>query len=71
LAAAADGYERQQRLFQNIVNAITAVVHGCLLVAVIQGLLAGLALALRRALRRLGSPHRLRRAAAVGGTTLV
>ena len=36
-------YERQQRLFQNIVNAITAVVHGCLLVAVIQGLLAGLA----------------------------
>jgi predicted PurR-regulated permease PerM len=36
-------YERQQRLFQNIVNAITAVVHGCLLVAIIQGLLAGLA----------------------------
>jgi predicted PurR-regulated permease PerM len=36
-------YERQQRLFQNIVNAITAVVHGCLLVAMIQGLLAGLA----------------------------
>jgi predicted PurR-regulated permease PerM len=36
-------YERQQRLFQNIINAITAVVHGCLLVAMIQGLLAGLA----------------------------
>ena len=36
-------YEHQQRLFQNIVNAITAVVHGCLLVAIIQGLLAGLA----------------------------
>jgi predicted PurR-regulated permease PerM len=36
-------HERQERLFQNIVNAITAVVHGCLLVAMIQGLLAGLA----------------------------
>lgn len=35
--------EQQERLFQNIVNAITAVVHGCLLVAMIQGLLAGLA----------------------------
>ena len=36
-------HQRQERLFQNIVNAITAVVHGCLLVAMIQGLLAGLA----------------------------
>jgi len=35
--------EHQERLFQNIVNAVTAVVHGCLLVAMIQGLLAGLA----------------------------
>ena len=35
--------EHQELLFKNIVNAITAVVHGCLLVAVIQGLLAGLA----------------------------
>ena len=35
--------EHQERLFQTIVNAITAVVHGCLLVAMIQGLLAGLA----------------------------
>ena len=35
--------EHQERLFQNIANAVTAVVHGCLLVAMIQGLLAGLA----------------------------
>ncbi len=35
--------EHQERLFQNIVNAVTAVVHGCLLVAMIQGLLAGVA----------------------------
>lgn len=35
--------QRQERLFQNIVNAVTAVVHGCLLVAMVQGLLAGLA----------------------------
>jgi predicted PurR-regulated permease PerM len=35
--------EHQERLFQNIVNALTAVVHGCLVVAMIQGLLAGLA----------------------------
>ena len=35
--------EHQERLFQNIVNAVTAVVHGCLLVAMVQGLLAGLA----------------------------
>jgi predicted PurR-regulated permease PerM len=33
--------EHQERLFSNIVNAITAVVHGCLVVAIIQGLLAG------------------------------
>jgi predicted PurR-regulated permease PerM len=35
--------EHQERLFQNIINAVTAVVHGCLLVAMVQGLLAGLA----------------------------
>ncbi len=35
--------EHQERLFRNIVNAMTAVVHGCLVVAMIQGLLAGLA----------------------------
>ena len=35
--------EHQERLFTNIVNAVTAVVHGCLVVAMIQGLLAGLA----------------------------
>jgi len=35
--------EHQERLFQNIVNAVTAVVHGCLLVAMVQGFLAGLA----------------------------
>ncbi|HEX9453677.1 MAG TPA: AI-2E family transporter, partial [Candidatus Binatia bacterium] len=36
-------HEHQERLFQNIINAVTAVVHGCLLVAMVQGLLAGLA----------------------------
>jgi predicted PurR-regulated permease PerM len=35
--------ERQERLFTNIVNAVTAVVHGCLVVAMIQGVLSGLA----------------------------
>jgi predicted PurR-regulated permease PerM len=35
--------EHQDRLFTNIVNAVTAVVHGCLVVAMIQGFLAGLA----------------------------
>jgi predicted PurR-regulated permease PerM len=35
--------ERQERLFGNVVNATTAVVHGCLVVAIIQGLLAGIA----------------------------
>jgi predicted PurR-regulated permease PerM len=35
--------EHQERLFTNIVNAVTAVVHGCLVVAMIQGVLAGLA----------------------------
>jgi predicted PurR-regulated permease PerM len=35
--------QRQERLFANIVNATTAVVHGCLVVAIIQGLLAGIA----------------------------
>jgi predicted PurR-regulated permease PerM len=36
-------HEHQERLFQNIINSLTAVVHGCLAVALIQGLLAGLA----------------------------
>lgn len=36
-------HEHQERLFQNIINAVTAVVHGCLLVAMVQGLLAGVA----------------------------
>ncbi|HEU4342205.1 MAG TPA: AI-2E family transporter [Candidatus Binatia bacterium] len=35
--------EHQEHLFQNIVNSLFAVVHGCLVVAMIQGLLAGLA----------------------------
>lgn len=35
--------EHQEGLFQNIVNAVTAVVHRCLLVARVLGLLAGLA----------------------------
>jgi predicted PurR-regulated permease PerM len=35
--------EHQERLFTNIVNAVTAVVHGCLVVAMVQGFLAGLA----------------------------
>lgn len=35
--------EHQQRLFNNIVDAVTAVVHGALVVAMVQGLLAGLA----------------------------
>ena len=36
-------HEHQERLFQNIVNSLTAVVHGCLTVALIQGFLAGVA----------------------------
>ena len=35
--------EHQQRLFKNIIDAVLAVVHGSLLVAMVQGLLAGLA----------------------------
>lgn len=35
--------EHQQRLFQNIVDAVLAVVHGSLVVAMAQGLLAGFA----------------------------
>lgn len=35
--------ERQDRLFKNVVDAVIAVVHGALLVAMVQGLLAGLA----------------------------
>jgi predicted PurR-regulated permease PerM len=35
--------EHQERLFTRIVDAIVAVVHGCLVVAIIQGFLAGLA----------------------------
>ena len=36
-------HEHQERLFENIVNSLTAVVHGSLAVAMIQGLLAGIA----------------------------
>ena len=35
--------EHQQRLFKNIVDAVLAVVHGSFVVAMVQGLLAGLA----------------------------
>lgn len=35
--------EHQQRLFRNIVDAVLAVVHGSFVVAMVQGLLAGLA----------------------------
>lgn len=35
--------EHQQRLFKNIVDAVLAVIHGSLVVAMVQGLLAGLA----------------------------
>jgi len=35
--------EHQQRLFNNIVDAVLAVIHGSLVVAMVQGLLAGLA----------------------------
>jgi predicted PurR-regulated permease PerM len=36
-------HEHQERLFKNIVDALFAVVHGSLVVAMVQGLLAGLA----------------------------
>jgi predicted PurR-regulated permease PerM len=36
-------HEHQERLFKNIVDAVFAVVHGSLVVAMIQGLLAGVA----------------------------
>jgi len=35
--------EHRAHLFENIVNSVFAVIHGCLLTAMIQGLLAGLA----------------------------
>jgi predicted PurR-regulated permease PerM len=35
--------EHQERLLRNVVDAVTAVVHGTLVVATVQGLLAGLA----------------------------
>ncbi len=35
--------DHQERLFQNIVGSVYGVVHGCLVVAMLQGLLAGLA----------------------------
>jgi predicted PurR-regulated permease PerM len=35
--------QHRQHLFDNIVNSILAVIHGCLIVAMVQGLLAGLA----------------------------
>lgn len=65
--------EHQERLFTNIANAVTAVVHGCLVVAMIQGFLAGLAYWV------LGVPYALVWAVAtaffallpVGGSTIV
>ena len=36
-------HEHQERLFRNIVDSMSAVVHGSLVVAMVQGLLAGLA----------------------------
>jgi predicted PurR-regulated permease PerM len=65
--------EHQGRLFTNMVNAVTAVVHGCLVVAIIQGLLAGIAYWL------VGVPYSIVWGVAtaffallpVGGTTLV
>lgn len=36
-------HERQTHLFNNIVNSLYAVIHGCLVTATVQGLLAGLA----------------------------
>jgi predicted PurR-regulated permease PerM len=65
--------EHQERLFQNVVNALTAVVHGFLVVALIQGLLAGTAYWL------LGVPYSILWGTAtafaalfpIGGTTLV
>lgn len=35
--------QKQKHLFSNIVNSIIAVVHGCVITAMVQGLLAGLA----------------------------
>ena len=36
-------HEHQEHLFQNIVNALFAVIHGALITAMVQGLLAGIA----------------------------
>ena len=44
--------EHQERLFQNIANAVTAVAHGCLWVAMVQGFLAGAAFDLPACLTR-------------------
>ena len=65
--------ERQERLFRNIVDSLSAVVHGSLVVAMIQGFLAGLAYWI------LGVPYAVLWAVAtafaalvpVGGTTIV
>ena len=65
--------EHQERLFLNVVNALTAVVHGFLVVGMIQGFLAGLAYWV------LGVPYSVLWGVAtafaalmpVGGTTLV
>jgi predicted PurR-regulated permease PerM len=35
--------QKQERLFFNVVNSIIAVIHGCVITAMVQGLLAGLA----------------------------
>ncbi|HXG50347.1 MAG TPA: AI-2E family transporter [candidate division Zixibacteria bacterium] len=65
--------EHQERLFQHVVNAVSAVVHGCIVVAMVQGLLAGVAY------WALGVPYAILWGAVttlaalfpVGGTTLV
>jgi predicted PurR-regulated permease PerM len=35
--------QQQERLFSNVVNSIIAVIHGCVITAMVQGMLAGLA----------------------------
>lgn len=65
--------EHQTHLFENMVDSLFAVIHGCLIVAIVQGLLAGLAYWV------LGVPFAILLAAAtafaallpIGGSTLI
>ncbi|MBI4490262.1 MAG: AI-2E family transporter [Deltaproteobacteria bacterium] len=65
--------EHQAHLFENMVDSLFAVIHGCLIVAIVQGLLAGLAYWV------LGVPFAILLAAAtafaallpIGGSTLI